>query len=133
MSCVWIGIIDALGLDMSPYELLDHIKDNNIDTKDMLWNNTFFTQQIQEENKTHISNLTYETIKNGYLCSSCDPLFLLIGQLYNVTIMHEYMHINITYKNINANRIINLKSNKHHLWIDKSKNNKNKRKYKRCI
>jgi hypothetical protein len=131
MACVWKGLINALDLGISPIDLLHHIQENNIDTSDMKCNGMNLTVQLQRGNKQHIDALTINEVKNGYFCSTCDPLFLLIGQIYSVSIEHDYMGVKIIYLNTKSKRKIYLKSNNRHMWADKDKNRieKHKRRF----
>lgn len=129
MSCIWEGLIKALRLKkiktidkqnvlITPNILLNILQKENRDTPDMRWNGQILNEQLQNDNMQHISSLDHDT-KNGYLCSTCDPLLLLIGQIYNVSIEHKYINTIIFYENITSNKKICVKSNKSHFWVTK--------------
>lgn len=53
---------------------------------------------------------------NGYDCSSCDPLLLLVSQLFVVNIVHNFNGANIEYMNENATITIHLRSDNDHMF-----------------
>jgi len=130
MACVWKGLIRSLNLGISPIDLFNHIQENNIATPDIKCNGKVLTDLAQQENIKHIELLTVEDVKNGYMCSACDPLFFLIGHLYNISIEHNFMGTKIVYANTNSKKKIYLRSNDHHMWVDKDKNRSEKKRIK---
>jgi hypothetical protein len=127
MSCVWKGLIECLHLKITPEAFCTLIKTKNRDTPDMMINNVPISPQIQKNNIDHISEIKVKDVNKGYLCSTADPLLLLVGQIYNVTIEHIYCGAKIIYENKNASRIIYVASNQGHFWADKVKNKKQKK------
>jgi|SRR5277367_938295 len=138
MSCVWKGIADGLyntlGIKLTKEKLYDIIKKKNMKTTDMLWNDGKLTEKNLEENFKHIKTLN--GITGGYLCSTCDPLLLLVGQIYKISIQHQYCDTIIEYANVKSIKKMMVYSNNHHFWADKNyKNNymerhvKTKKKY----
>ncbi|AYV78317.1 MAG: hypothetical protein Edafosvirus9_31 [Edafosvirus sp.] len=117
MSCVWNGIISALKLNMRPLDLLQLVQEKNIETVDVVWNNQELTKQNYTENMERIKSISPREISCGYDCSSCDPLLLLIAQIFNVSIIHNYNNviINYTNKKYPYNKI-NVASNNNHFW-----------------
>ena len=89
MTCFWSGILSSLNTDDFNYinepskpnikNFIELLKRNNIDTKNVLWQNTKLTPKQLEENKEHIRDFNIENINSGYLCSICDPFLLLIA------------------------------------------------------
>jgi len=106
MTCVWDGLIKALGLKLSAKSFCIHIKTNNRETSDVKCNGIQLTLQQMKENMAHISAIKTDDINKGYYCSGCDPLFLLVGQLYCVSIDHLYRGARIFYQNKNAKNYI---------------------------
>lgn len=132
MSCVWKGLMDALKVtDMSPRSFCEYIQSKNQDTPDMTWMGETLSPQLQQENKLHIDALDPYKVKDGYLCSTCDPLLLLVGQLYGVSIDHLYAGSTIRYKNKNAKTKIYVMSNQGHFWADKAMIKKQKKQDKK--
>ena len=127
MTCVWEGLIAALGLKLQPKAFCIHIKTNNRDTPDMHCNGKAISDQQMKENMEHISAINVKDIGKGYYCSGCDPLFLLVGQLYDVSIEHTYMGSKIKYENKNAKTTIYIASNSGHMWADVKKIKKQKK------
>ena len=117
MTCVWKGLIKKLNLDIRPIDLVRHIKHNNISTIDILWNGEELTEQNYRENIEWIKSIRETRINEGYSCSGCDPLLMLVAQLYEISIEHIYCKNKITYINKkNSNKIIKCKSNKNHFY-----------------
>jgi len=115
MTCVWDAIIKKLNLKTTPEGLLQKIKNKNIKTIDILWNGQELSDQTMEENIERIKSI--KKIKDGYDCSACDPLLLLIAQLYNRTIIHKYRGVTIKYTNKNnPKKILEFTSNTEHFW-----------------
>ena len=96
MTCFWSGILSSLNTDDFNYinepskpnikNFIELLKRNNIDTKNVLWQNTKLTPKQLEENKEHIRDFNIENINSGYLCSICDPFLLLIACIFKVNI-----------------------------------------------
>ena len=114
MTCVWNGLIQKLNLLISPNQLCDYVKTNNKITENVVVNDQTLTEIQQKENCERIQNIS--NINNGYDMSTCDPLLILISELYEVNINHIFNNCNILYKNIKANKNINVYSNSHHFW-----------------
>lgn len=127
MTCVWDGLIRALNLKLQPREFCIHIKSNNRFTPDMQCNGKALSEQQMKENMDHISSIDIKDIGKGYYCSGCDPLLLLVGQLYDVSIEHMYMSSKILYENKNAKTTIYIGSNNRHMWADVKKIRKQKK------
>ena len=105
MSCVWRGVINALKkdyqtcvdpvlkykiLNLSLKDLISLIRLNNKPTPLVMWNNNKITLQQQKENFDHIKFLREDELYNGYYCSTCDPLFFLLSELFKINIIHNY-------------------------------------------
>jgi hypothetical protein len=115
MSCVWDGIIKGLNLNIEPNKLLIKLQKENVKTINMLWNDKKLTDQCLDENFNAIKELTYDThIKNGYECSTCDPLLLLIGEIFKVSICHKFIKNMITYTNVTDRKILFFSSDRVH-------------------
>lgn len=123
MTCVFNSLIKELKLIpeykdnlslRNPDTFIQYIKSNNREVTDIIINNNKISKKMKEENFEWIKNI--QNIRNGYFCSTCDPLFILVSKLYNVNIIHKYNGIAIEYKNtINNNRVLNLSSNSSHM------------------
>lgn len=118
MACVWLGLIGALNLrQMQPVDLLNHVKANNCQTVDVVWNDQKLSDKAMTENIARINEVDPKQILGGYDCSGCDPLLLLIAQLYGVTIIHKLLNTEIVYKNLNhPDKIIRVYSDHRHFW-----------------
>ncbi len=105
MTCVWDGLVfglKTLDYNMNIHELVDFIKHNNKETSHVTINDRYLTKQEIIENMEHIKLIS--NINDGYLCSTSDPLFCLVAELFNINIIHEY---NSIIKGNNNKAIIN--------------------------
>ena len=115
MTCVWNGLINKLKLNISVYNLYEKIKKENKITENVIINNQVLTENQKKENYERISNIN--NINNGYDMSTCDPLLILISELYEVNITHTFNKCKILYVNTKSNNNnINVCSNNHHFW-----------------
>lgn len=117
MTCVWDGLIKKLKIkNMDAYQFSSYVVKNNKYTLNILWNDTELTENQREENFQRIKKI--KKIKNGYDCSSCDPLLLLICELYEVNMLHNFNGTQITYTNVKCQRKnpIHVTSNSKHFW-----------------
>ena len=128
MTCFWNAIISSLTKEdknilgiqnkLYPKIIVEILKNKNDYTPDVLWNNEEIRKQQQKENIEHIKDLDVNGIGRGYLCSTCDPFLILLSQLLEVTVKHNYNGVTIIYKNKkNERRIINYSSDKGHFWL----------------
>ena len=128
MTCFWDGIMQSLddneksllGLDNknSIYSLIDSLKQKNRETNNVLWQNSKFRKSQIIENMEHIRLYDKNTASNGYWCSSCDPFLILICEILEKEIIHDYLGNRVIYKNTkNSKGEINYKSNKGHFWF----------------
>ena len=121
MSCVWIGLIGALNLRITPQQFVHNLQRNNILTTNVWWNGERLSQQTMEENRQNIAGLTQRDITGGYDCSGCDAVLLLVCQLYEVNILHTYNGHKISYirdypdRRCSA-RTINVCADRGHFW-----------------
>ena len=115
MSCIWIGLINALKLKITANDLLLYLQKNNKETKNVLWNGQCLTTKEHKESISRIKSIN--SVNEEYDCSACDPLLLLIAELYNVSIIHNYNNSIIKYENIDyPNKYIIVYSNFFHFW-----------------
>lgn len=93
MTCVWEGLMEGL----RKYKLIEqrtkldtfvqHIKKNNVRVSSVTCNGQLLTRQQIEENYDRIRSI--KKISNGYNCSACDPLLILICYIYHINIVHK--------------------------------------------
>lgn len=133
MTCVWKGLIESLDLRIKPDNFLMELQEENTETIDMLYNGKPLTKQNYMENIERINSLTSKSIRGGYDCSACDPLLLLVGQIYSVSIEHTFVGKTFQYTNVKSNQKIKVESDEGHFWsVTKlDKNNEKRRKRKR--
>ncbi len=117
MSCFWVGLISALKLGVQPASLIQTLKDRNTETKRVTWNGATLKNRMFAENKAWIDALDAKTVNNGYDCSTCDPVLLLVSELFDVSIYHNYNGTNITYTNKDhPGNVIHVRSDRGHFW-----------------
>lgn len=115
MTCVWNGLIQKLGLKMSPNQLCDRVKAENIKTESMRWNGMTLSEIQYAENIERIKNI--DNIEYGYDCSAFDPLMFLVGELFKKSIIHYFNGVKIEYTNCNyPSETIVCHSDRTHFW-----------------
>ncbi len=125
MTCFWDGLLKKLKpVDFVIFfnkkykpkcdEFVMLIKSNNIKTSDVKCDGQILTDQDMENNIARINRI--KKIVNGYDCSSCDPVLLLVSQLFIINIVHNFNGANIEYMNENATRTIHLRSDNDHMF-----------------
>jgi hypothetical protein len=124
MTCFWDGILKELTND--DFKKLKTKKPNNKnfvvllknsntkETKNIKWNGDTLSDNQIKENYEHIKDFDVKSIRNGYLCSTCDPFLILVCKLFNVNIYHKYCGNLMKYEVDNPNRTLHFKSNKGH-------------------
>ena len=126
MSCFWSSILKnldiddfrKLGLKHKPKckEFIMLLKNNIIQIKNVKWNNETLTQQFVDDAMQYIKNFDVKQINKGYQCSSCDPVLILISELFTSNVSHSFNNgIIINYVNANATKTIYLSDNGKHI------------------
>lgn len=124
MTCFWDGVFGSLTNQDFEFvnekrtnisNLIKLLKDKNMKTFHVTWNNESITEKQMEENMHHIGSFNTNTIQQGYDCSIFDPFLMLMCHLFQVSIIHNYNGVNINYKNTNCERrILKFKSSRSH-------------------
>ena len=130
MTCFWKGLLSCL--DEQDFALLQTRKPRteadfayllqhcNRAAKSVQWQNTVCPQQFRHECVEAVRNLKVSQIGGGYWCSTCDPFLLLVSELFQINIHHQYCGHLILYTNTKtARKTIYVKSNNSH--FEKSK------------
>lgn len=142
MSCFWDGLIEVLGpkrinslskdnKEIDPKKFIILLKKHAIKTNDVLWRGKELSEKELEENYEMIQKIEQNKVNFGYLCSSCDPYLLLICQLFQVNITHNFCGAKIKYQYKSSNNYVPtlfVESNDNHFWISKTKNSLNGKK-----
>ena len=128
MTCFWNGILKSLNkndfklyfnINIKPniINFIKLLKNNNRLTKNIMWNGKKLSLIEMKENYNAIKNYNINKINNGHLCSTCDYFLLLISEIFEVNINHNYMKTKINYKNCKkSRRILKFYSNRGHFW-----------------
>lgn len=128
MACFWIGILKnleiddfkkSLGIKHKPMckEFIQLLKNNIILINNVKCNNENLTQQFINESMEHIKKFNVKKINKGYQCSPCEPVLILISELFSVNICHCFNGKTIiNYTNPNATRTIYLSDNGKHMF-----------------
>ena len=124
MTCFWDGILQSLSNDDFQFAfktnksnnkiLISLLKDNNKKTTRVMWNKKKLTEKQMDDNYEHVQNFNIESIYGGYLCSSCDPFLLLVSEVFNVNIDHDYCGNGIKYETSSARKTLRFKSSGGH-------------------
>ncbi len=126
MTCFWTSIIAALGDDInnvlncqirpSVEKFIGLLKGGIIETSDVLWNGNELSPKEYVENSQRIREIDTKTINLGYDCSTCEPVLLLICQLFKINIQHNFNGHIVNYTNElnSSNRCLKFRSNLGH-------------------
>ena len=116
MTCFWDALRNKLNISMDNMIFVIHLKNNNTKENNILWNDEKLSTKQVEENYEHIKNFNEKSIFNGYDCSICDPFLILICNLYNININHNYNGYTMKYlKNTNF-KTLHFSSDTGHFW-----------------
>ena len=123
MTCFWDGILTALGPAINSkqthQQFIQTLKDQNVKTTDVRWNDKPLTEKEMDENCEAVNCFNISTINSGYYCSCCDPFLLLICQIFKINIDHKYNNSSIkyTYAGTNGpNNTLKFASDRGHFW-----------------
>ena len=139
-TCVWQSLLQGLKGDLkklgiSPNKknkaglvnaLVHKLKQNNQKVSDIIVNNTELTDQQVNENFEAIKEI--KNINDGYLCSTCDPMLILVCKLFNCNIKHKYLSHMVHYENSDANFEMELRSSLGHMVFVRRRNFKDEEK-----
>lgn len=119
MTCVFDGLRKALDFEskITTPRFVEWLKMRNTPTIDVRVNGEACTQKQLEEGFERISCI--DKIEQGYWCSTCDPLLMLICQLFTVDITHLFLgkyKICYTNRKNTAGKTINVASDTGHFW-----------------
>jgi hypothetical protein len=118
MSCFWTGLLQGYKLTWSITELLTFLYDKAIETKCVTWNGIKPTIQQLQENLEAIQPIKELRVNEGYLCSTFDPVLMLMCELFGGIIEHNYMSNLIIYKNIcKDGPHVRFESSSSHFWF----------------
>lgn len=124
MTCFWSGILN--GLPAEEFDVvfnepkpninafINLLKKNNVKTDKVKWNGDALTEKQFEENHEHVNCYDVNNSRNGYLCSTCDPFLLLVCQLFQVNITHNYCGNPVKYEVENPKFVLFFSSNTGH-------------------
>ena len=115
MTCFWDALRNKLNITIDNTTFVEHLKNNNTKVN-ILWNGDKLSTKQIEENYEHITNFNQNSIFNGYDCSICDPFIILICNLYNVNINHNYNGYTMEYLKNSDFKILHFRSNTGHFW-----------------
>jgi len=138
MTCFWDGIMSQLskedfsilqssdGICMhgkcSVKELVILLQSKNILTNDVLWgvmNNQLAVISPKElgEHYNAVTDYNPLHVNNGHLTSTCDYFLLLLTQLLNIRIEHNYLKTIIIYTVDNPRKTWKFSSNRRHFSV----------------
>lgn len=127
--CFWNGILSKLNDEDYKFAnfnfiqstnkinfFIEQLISKNTRTNKIQWQNSLLSKKEINENFEHVQNFNKSSINNGYDCSTCDPFLLLITELFQLEIVHQYCGNNILYKADNPRKKILFYSNRGHFW-----------------
>ena len=97
MTCFWDSITSSLvdeeyrtlGIPRNRDKLIQTLKNKNT-LVNTLWQGKELTNKEKQEHFEAIKIYNISGIHNGHLTSVCDSFLLLISQILNVNILHNY-------------------------------------------
>ena len=127
MTCFWRGLIKQLTVDdftrafkikhKPDYkEFVKLLIQSNTKLINVKHNGTALSEKQINEALEHIDSINIKKIGKGYFCSTCDPVIMLVAQLFTLSINHDYNGSVIKYTIDGAVRELNLRSNKTHMF-----------------
>ena len=133
MSCFWKGILNGIDLDHfrtifpqykkdwkpRPTDFVYLLKDNVKPTYNVKCNGKALTDNEIKENIEWIKNIDPTRISDGYYCSTCDPVLLLISEIFKMDIIHHYKENTIIYSYNGYRQIdktLKVGSDDRHFW-----------------
>ena len=114
MTCFWDALRSRLNLNQSNKEFITYLKHSNKEYVIVLWNGESLSKKQMEENYEHVRDFNENSINNGYDCSICDPFLIMVCELYNVNINHNYNGYNMKYTKDNNERTLDFSSDTGH-------------------
>jgi hypothetical protein len=99
MTCVWDSLISSLELKCTPHVFLAHVKDNLLPPVDVMYNKERLCERLLTEMYDAIANVTVE---DGYMCSTVDPLFFAVSQVFRVNVYVEFMGVMCSYEFVSS-------------------------------
>lgn len=124
MTCVWDSLI--LGLqhaavrdaqDMTPAVFVKHLKQHNMPVRDVRVNGYVLREREVAENQEAVRELKEDNLSVGYLCSSSDPVLILVSYLFNVNIRVRFVSTDIAYSISNATHELHLSNSHTHITL----------------
>ena len=95
--------------------------------ENVLWNDGVLSDKLLEEGFNHVKDFVENNgkpdnissiVNAGYLCSVCDPFLILICELFEVQIEHQYLNNTMIYINKNGlRRVLSFFSDQGHFKI----------------
>ena len=131
MSCFWIGLINAIDIESfqklgytkkdrpSPGEFIQLLKSHVVRTSQVKWNGNSLSAKELDENFEHVKSLNIHSVNQGYDCSSCDPILLLVFQILRRNIEHNYLQkycMLYQHNNPTTDQPLQFASNAGHFW-----------------
>ncbi len=114
MTCLWDALRNKLQVKENNKDFILYLKKSNKMNNSILWNNEKLSVKQLEENFEHIQNFDETKIGDGYDCSTCDPFLILICEIYDVNIHHNYNGHIMKYVKGEQCKILNFNSNSGH-------------------
>lgn len=124
MSCFWDGLLrrldgndlEILKLDKKPsaQQFAIHLKKLNKLCNNVVWNEQKLSTQFLYECRNAINEYDPNTVNKGYFCSTCDPFLILLCDLLNISLVHNYNGNIVKYDVKSPRKTFNCSSNTRH-------------------
>lgn len=114
MTCFWDSLRNKLNINDTNREFILYLKKSNTKNISVNWNSSELTEKQLDENFEHIKNFDENKINDGYDCSICDPFLILVCELYNINIFHNFNGYEMKYIKDDSYKNINCRSNTSH-------------------
>lgn len=120
MTCFWDSVIAGLTQAVpmfsfpTPRALVARLKDLNTLPVDVTIDGVGLDDMEQRENVEAITCLDPESLSEGYLCSTADPVLVLVCQVFRINVTHDLAGCTTAYWHPAATRVIHLRSSRSH-------------------
>ena len=124
MTCFWDGLLKNLNKEdlnllnsnknINNKDFILLLKKNNKICENVKWQEENLNEQLLKENYERIKGFNENNINQGYDCSSCEPFMILISELFQINIHHNFNGNIIKYIHTEPRKTVNYKSTRSH-------------------
>ena len=98
MACFWNSVIislqriNLLNTNMTPKLLSSFLRQNNMNTPSIKWNDNYLFTQELDENFQYVENYDYNLVGQYHPGGASDPFLFLVASIFNVDIVCTILH-----------------------------------------